>query len=124
MIVAQLYGYELFPSTLANVVVIDNSALVSASAGVVVLMELFSLPYLLGMYISKLLRWISAGLAFISGFFWLFVTFTNAHAQNSGLFSDTFVVTGGIFAALWSTVLLFIVGWVIAADSNFRHAST
>ncbi len=124
MLVTQLYGYEALPKVLSEFMASNDRSMVQVSAGMLILAELMTLPYLLGMYISRLLRYVSAGLAFGVSCFWLFVVFTNAHIQNSGLFSDTFVVPGGIAPALWAGMLFFVVAWVIAADSNFKHAST
>lgn len=124
MLVCQLYGFEDFSTDLSVVLPTTNPALIDVAAGLIVFAELFALPYLLGMYVSRLMRIMSALLAAGIGFFWLFTAFTNAHAANSALFSSTLIVPGGIWPALWSCVLVCAVAFTIAADSRFRHATS
>lgn len=123
MLLAQLYGYEAFAPLLAQLLGIElKVATVAASA--LVLIELLALPYLLSMYQSRVMRYVSASASlFISGF-WLFSALTSAHAANSGLFSDTLTVSGGLGAALWTLAVTVLVCTVLAADSKFRHATS
>lgn len=123
MLVAQLFHYEDFASVLAVVVSVNDASLLAILAGCIVLAELLALPYLLGMYVSRLMRVISALLGFGMAGFWLFTSFTNAHAGNIGMFSSTLELPGGLLAAVWSIVLFSLVCKVIFADSRFRHAT-
>ncbi|MES2875964.1 MAG: hypothetical protein V4678_00680 [Patescibacteria group bacterium] len=123
MLLAQLYGFEDFPATLGSVLPFNDQSLTAATAAGVIFLELLALPYLLGMYISKLMRIVSAAAAAVVSALWLMVCFTNSHALNSGLFSTTLEVPGGLLAALWSVVLFGLIAKVLAHDSRFRHTA-
>lgn len=121
MTLAQLYGYEDQPTIISTLMPFDDQPLSTVVAAMIVLAQLLSLPYLLGMYLSKLMRLFSAFVGLGVSAFWLFTALTNAHAQNAGLFSSTFELQGGITAALWTMALFACVTTVAAADSKFRH---
>jgi len=123
MLLAQLYGYEGFATVLSTVVSSNDARAHQTLAAFIVIAELMALPYLLRMYVSPLLRKLSACLALIACGFWLLSALTNAHAQNSGLFSDTISLPGGLIAAVWCLLLSGTIITVIAADSRFRHVS-
>jgi hypothetical protein len=124
MLVAQLFSYSNFDGTLADTLPINDLTMTTITAALIVLGELLSLPYLLGMYISPLMRVASALMGFLVAGFWLVLTLTNAHAANSGLFSTSFTLPGGIGAAGWSIVLFVAFIMVAFADSRFRHAAS
>jgi glucan phosphoethanolaminetransferase (alkaline phosphatase superfamily) len=124
MLLTQLYGYEDFSTVLSGLLSSNDMRAAVATAGLLVLAQLLSLPYLLGMYLSKLMRIMSASLSFVVACFWLFTMFTNAHAENSGVFSSVVILPGGIIAALWASLLFFLIAYTLLADSRFRHASS
>lgn len=124
MLVAQLYGYEDFATELGVLLPFSDLVLLDLTAAGIVTLELFALPYLLGMYLSPLMRLFSGIAAAAVGLYWLFVAFTNAHASNSALFASTLEVAGGIIPALWSMLLVGLVLTVITQDSRFRHATS
>jgi hypothetical protein len=124
MLVAQLYAFEEFAPILMQIMKVSEAGTSFLAAAMLVIAELFTLPYLLGMYTSRLFRYVSAGLAFVVSGYWLFSAFTNSHAVNAGLFSSALAVPGGILAAVWTAIVFFLVITVIAADSRFRHASS
>lgn len=124
MLVSQLFGYEDLASELSSIMAINDIRLLQVVAGVVVLLELLALPYLLGMYLSQLLRFLSAAAGFGVAGFWLLMSLTNAHIENSGIFASTIELPGGVLAALWSFLLFGLICRVIVADSKFRHAVT
>jgi hypothetical protein len=121
MLLSQLFSYEDFAAVLGGVLPFNDQPLATVGAAVIVIVELLSLPYLLGMYVSILMRIFSAGLAFVVSGFWLLTSLTNAHAANSALFSTTLELSGGLLAALWSAALFGIVTYVIFTDTRFRH---
>jgi len=121
MLVAQLFSYEDFPSVLNIVLPINEQPLIHLTAALAVIAELLALPYLLGMYLSKLTRGVSGLFAVLAASFWLIVSLTNAHAANSGLFSTTFELPGGLLAAIWTFVLFGTLATVVYADTKFRH---
>ncbi len=124
MLTAQLFSYENFDGTLADTLPFNSLTMTTVTAALIVLAELLSLPYLLGMFISPLMRVTSALMAFFVSTFWLVLTLTNAHASNSGLFSTSLTLPGGIFAAAWSIVLFVAFAMVAFDDGRFRHAAS
>ena len=122
MLLAQLYGYEDFAITLGAILPFNDNALLNVIAATVVIIELLALPYLLGMYLSKLMRVLCACFAASVSVFWLFASFTNSHASNSGLFSTTFELSGGILATAWSLLLFAGMVIVVKADTESANA--
>ena len=118
MLLAQLYGYEDFAVTLGGLLPINDAATLSVIAAIIVIVELLSLPYLLGMYVSKLMRIACGFLATSASLFWLFTSLTNAHANNSVLFSTALELPGGIFATAWSLAIFAGIVIVIKADTD------
>lgn len=121
MLVAQLFHYEDFASTLAVVLPTHNQQLTEITAAAIVLAELLALPYLSGMYLSTLMRFLSASLGATVSLFWLLIALTNAHATNSALLSTTIQLPGGLVAVVWALLLVGFYIVVAAADSRFRH---
>ena len=118
MLVAQLFSYEDFAVTLSALMPYSNNSLLTITAAAIVIAELMALPYLLGMYISTLMRIVSASLAVAVSAFWLFTSLTNAHASNSGFFSTTLEIPGGILPVALSLVLVVGAVLVIKADTK------
>ena len=118
LLFAQLFGYEDFAVTLGALMPFNDSALLNVTAGGIVIAELLALPYLLGMYLSPLMRAVSVVLAVGVSVFWMFTGFTNSHAGNSGLFSTTIDLQGGVLATLVSLVLFVGTVLVIRADTK------
>ena len=118
MLLAQLYGYEDLAVTLGAVLPFNQATTLSVIAAVIVIVELLSLPYLLGMYLSRLMRILCGAFAAGVSVLWLFTCFTNSHASNSGLFSTTLELSGGIIATAWSLLLFAAIVVVIKADTQ------
>lgn len=121
MSLTQLYGFEDQPTILGVLLPFNDQPLATAVAALIVLAQILALPYLLGMYISRLMRLLCALACGFVSLLWLLLAFTSAHAENSGLFSTTADVGGGILPALWSLVLFACFVRVALADSKFRH---
>lgn len=124
MLVAQLFGYEDFAIILSGVLPTNDTRELAIASGMIVMIELVALPYLLRMYISTLMRVLSAVCAFMVSGFWLLTMLTNAHAANSGMFASTLELPGGILAALWAATLFGLICVVTFTDSRFRHAGS
>lgn len=121
MLLSQLYGYEDFDIVVGTVTSFETLSDVMVASAAIVLAELIALPFLLGMYLSPLMRFVSAVLALGVSGFWLMVSLTNAHTSNIGLFSSVYEVPGGILPLLWSGLLFGLVAWLAVSDSKFRH---
>lgn len=122
MLLAQLFSYEDFAAILGGLMPYGDASLLKVTAAAIVIAELLALPYLLGMYLSPLMRLLSAVTAAGVSVFWLFTGFTNAHANNSGLFSTTLEIPGGIFATMLSLVLFAGMVLVIRSDTRIHSA--
>lgn len=117
MLLAQLFEYEDFIIILGSLLPFNDIVMTKIVAACLVLVELLAIPYLLGMYMSALMRFVSACFAGLVAVFWLFTSFTNAHAVNSGLFSTTLEIPGGILATAWS-LLLFCVTVILLYEES------
>jgi hypothetical protein len=106
MLLLQLFKFEDFASVLAVVLSYNDQALLTVTAALVVVVELFALPYLIGMAVSPLLRIVSGICAAGTALFWLISALTSSHADNSGLFGAGVAMPGGVLAVLWSLLLV------------------
>lgn len=118
MLLAQLYGYEAFANILRDVLPSHDATQATIAAGMIVIVELLSLPYLIEMRLSALMRRVSIVFGLAIGGFWLLMPLTSAHAENSGLFSDTLELPGGVLALLWSLVLVGCSSYVVYKNSR------
>jgi len=118
MLLTQLYSYEDFASVLTTILPFSDQPLSVISAALLVIVELFSLPYLLEMKLSRLMRVISQLFGLVVALFWLFTSLTSAHAANSALFSTTFDLPGGVLAVLWSMVLAVLTMYITYSNSR------
>ena len=124
MLLAQLYKYDDFASVLSIILPVNNQQTSTILAACIVFAELFSFPYLLGMYVSKLMRVVSAIFATSVISFWLISALTNAHASNSALLSTAVSLQGGVISLLWVVAMASSLVFVISEDSRFRHDSS
>lgn len=120
MLVAQLYSYENLASILSVVLPYGDQTLITVTAALIVIAELFTLPWLLGMKLSHLFRALSAVIGLAIGSFWLMVALTNAHAINSGLLGEKVVIPGGLLALGWALALLSCLLCVFFYDTRLR----
>ncbi len=118
MLVAQLYAYENFASILSTLLPYSDQTLITISAAVIVIGELFTLPWLLGMKLSRLFRAKSAIAAALIAAFWLLTALTNSHAINSGILGEKVAIPGGLLAFAWSSLLLSGVIYVLYNDTR------
>jgi len=124
MTLAQLFKYENQPIIMSTLMPFDDQPLSSIIAALIILAQVLGLPYLLGMYISRLMRILCAVSGTSASLFWLLTSLTNSHASNSGLFSSALDVPGGLIPAVWSMILFAGFSAVVFADSKFRHDSS
>lgn len=124
MAVTQLFSFEDYPTVLSAVLPINDQSLIFIASAKIVIVEVFALPFLLGMRLSKLMRAISALLGVAISLFWFFITLTNAHTSNSGLLGDTVSLPGGIVAVLWSSLLLGSIGYVLYWTVRERQSTS
>lgn len=120
MLVAQLYHFDDFDSVLAlSSPVMDNSEL-KILAGLIVIVELLALPYLLGMYLSKLMFVTSSVAAIIASMFWFMTALVSAHSSDTGMVGGVISVPGGLLAFTASLLLIAMVGATLFYDARAR----
>ena len=122
----QLFSFETFPAQLANIGVPGEWSYVVAIA--LVVLELLSLPYLLGMKLSRTMRHTSKIVCGMALFALTVLEFMGAMAGVSVLLGATFVLPGGAWSitlmlALW---MLFVWGvWgnnIVGGNQSKRGA--
>jgi hypothetical protein len=121
MLLAQLFEYEDFIVILGALLPVNDAASVKVIAALIIVTELLALPFLLNMYLSKLMRVLSAVMAMGVATFWLFTALTNAHANNSGMFSTTIELQGGLVAAMWALILFGTVAVLVRDETRSRN---
>lgn len=111
MVVAQLFSFEKFIPTIADYGLAGGHGTATLFASLIVISEVFALPFLLRMPLSPLMRWFSllCGL-FLAGL-WVGLAIVGASViglDNSGMLGTKVPIAGGapqIFVALTLGVL-------------------
>ncbi|MFI5212810.1 MAG: hypothetical protein ACHQTE_02520 [Candidatus Saccharimonadales bacterium] len=116
MAVAQLFTYEDFPAALSGYWLLGGQVSVHLVAALLVTFEVFTLPFLLRMRVSPLMRLMSLAFAWLAAAVWLVlslwvVTTTNA-LTNAGLLGATVRLTPGWWQVVFSVALLALVGFI------------
>lgn len=123
MVVGQLSSFETIPTLLEQFwpKTLGNGAIVLGALLVVV--EVMSLPYLLGMYVSPLMRVCSLLCASIVASYLLFASTYSMGAgvaKNSGIFGTHLSMHGGVLLVV-AVIFIALVGWysmLAYADQN------
>jgi hypothetical protein len=116
MLLSQLFGFESFHTILSAISASIDQRYNTVLAGWIVVLELIALPYLIGMPLSTLMRTFAILAGSMVSLFWLITQLTSAHTANSGLFSDTIVLQGGVIAVLYSLVVVILFTVVVVND--------
>jgi len=74
MAVAQLFTLDEFVELFFRFDLPVGTAIACALAPIIIASEIFALPFLLGMKVSPLFRWLSMALGWLVAFLWLFVS--------------------------------------------------
>jgi len=114
MLVAQLFTYEDFPAVLSGMWLPGGSKAATILAAVIVIVELFSLPFFLRMRVSLLMRFVSMIMGWLVVSMWLFITIwqnTTVNAiGNAGVLGATVRVPTG----WWTTLIFIALGTLVA----------
>lgn len=116
MLVGQLFTFEKFPSVIYDMwlpgVSRPQSVVVAA---LIVLGELFALPFLLRMRLSPAMRFLSMVAGWLTVLFWLFAVVwqnvTLTALGNAGLLGATVGLMVGWWTALLMTAVAILVAW-------------
>jgi hypothetical protein len=115
MAVAQLYSYEDFPATLAAMWLPGGESFAMVLAALLVIYEVFALPFLLGMRLSPAMRVISMVFGWLTVAWWLYITLwqnLSGHIiGNSGLLGATVPLPVGWWGVLFIVALGVLSAW-------------
>lgn len=118
MVVAQLFTFEDFPDVIANMWLPGGEGLASVIAAVIVIMEVFALPFLLGMRLSAAMRTASMVLGWMVIVTWTAISlWQNGSVNiigNAGILGDTVPLPVG-----WWSVFVFVAIGVLMAWANW-----
>jgi hypothetical protein len=116
MVIAQLYAFEDFiPLISINYFPSSSYGLASLVGCLIVLCEVFALPFLLRMALSPLMRWFSLVCSVAAPLLWLGLTFfaiiSNQFVDNYGLLGSKVHLHTGWVALVVATVLSMLALW-------------
>jgi hypothetical protein len=115
MAVAQLFTYETFANVLGDLWLPGGTTSSHIMAALIVIYEVFALPFLLSMRLSLAMRIVSMVSGWLVVAVWLFLSvWENAMAEtvgNSWLLGDTVHLPVGWWSVLWGIAVGILVGW-------------
>jgi hypothetical protein len=115
MVVGQLFSFEKFIPLIAGYWLPGGNGATTLMAGLIVVSEVFALPFLLRMPLSPLMRWFSLGCGLVAAVLWVIlgviaVVSDNA-MTNSGILGTKVTVPSGGAQLLWAVVLGVLAVW-------------
>lgn len=115
MAVGQLFSFEKFIPLIGGYWLPGGDTTATLLAGLIVIVEVFALPFLLRMPLSLLMRWLSLCCGVLAAALWLFlgvVAVTSADAMtNSGVLGMKIVIPYGWPQLIWAGLMLGLAGW-------------
>lgn len=115
MILAQLFTFENFPAVIATLWLPGGEVTAKALAAIVVIAEVFALPFLLSMRLSPLFRFVSMGLGWAVGILWfvlaLWENMMAGTISNTGILGATVPLPVGWWNVFFSLALGVLIGW-------------
>ncbi len=118
MAVAQLYTFESFLELLQGMELPVSAGVSVALGSIIVVREVFALPFLLRMSLSKAFRYVSMFLGWLTAALWLFIT-TWVVAANAPVETVGFLGTLVELIPGWWAVLISLAFGVLAAWSSW-----
>lgn len=115
MAVGQLFSFEKFIPLLESFGLPGGHGTATAIAGMIVVSEVFVLPFLLRMWVSPLLRVVSMILGWIVPLLWILLTVwlnvTATMAESVGIFGTKVALPVGWWAVCYAVALGILSGW-------------
>lgn len=115
MVVAQLFAFEDFIPQIKNYALPGGTGTASLVAGLIVMTEIFAVPFLLRMPLSTLMRWCSLVCAVVAASLWVMLSVwamaTDAAITNSALLGTKVTVPAGFIALATSLTLFVLAAW-------------
>lgn len=116
MAVAQLFAFEKFVPLVESFWLPGGKPIAYLVTAVIVISEVFALPYLLGMRLSVAMRWVSKAFAFVALGIWLFISIwlnvTVNAVSNIGLLGTKLSLPVGWWAVFLILALIILATWV------------
>lgn len=116
MAVAQLFTFEKFPDVVALMGLPGDILVADIRAALIVVFEVFALPFLLSMRLIPLMRVSSMIMGWIAAVAWLGVSIrlavTGVEIDNGGLLGATVALAPGIWMIVFSAVLVGAIAYV------------
>lgn len=115
MAVAQLFTFEDFPALIADFLLPSGSKMAPLIAALIVTFEIFAIPFLLGMALSPLMRWVSMVFGWLVVAMWVFISLwlnlTDTVATTAGFLGTTVKIPIGWWAVFFSLGLGVLMAW-------------
>ncbi len=114
-VLAQLYTFDDFLKLMDSFWLPGGEPLTHLLAGIIVVSEVFALPFLLSMNLSRLMRVVSMGLSWLVPIIWIKLSFwlvfaANA-ASNIGYLGTVVRLIPGWWSIFFSLALGILAGW-------------
>ena len=115
MVVGQLFSFEKFIPLIESFGLPGGHGTATAIAGIIVVSEVFALPFLLRMWVSPLLRSMSMVLGWVAPFAWIvlavWLNVTASAAGNVGIFGTKVVLPVGWWIVCYAVALAILSAW-------------
>lgn len=116
MAVAQLFAFEDFLPLLAQYNLPFGYGSATLAGCLIVLTEVFAIPFLLRMPLSSLMRWVSLVCSVLAPLFWvklaLWVFMNSLVLDNSGLLGTKVSIHSGVLPLAISLILFALSVWI------------
>lgn len=117
MAVAQLFRFEKFIPIIEAYQLPGGHTMAVMVAALIVVIEVFALPFLIRMRLSPLMRFCSMACGVLVGILWFLLMirplFGNATAQYAGLFGDRLDIPLGGWSVIFPLVLIIMAVWSV-----------
>jgi len=115
MVVAQLFTFDTFLTLLLSFNLPISDAMTYFLGAVLVVSEVFALPFLLRMPLSKAFRYFSMGCSWVASLIWIKLTFwvvlTEQAVDTVGFLGTVVGLMPGWWAIFVSVALAILAGW-------------
>lgn len=117
MAVGQLFGFEKFIPLLAEYSLLGNEGGALLAACLIVIAEVFALPFLLRMHLSPFMRWLSLLSGIVAAGAWLLLSVSALVAgdalANGGVLGVKVAIPAGVAQLAWTVGLCGLAGWSV-----------
>lgn len=117
MVVGQLFSFEKFIPLMADYWLPGGHATATLIACVIVVGEVFALPFLLRMPLSLLMRWFSLGCGLLAAGIWVILGIVaivgGGDVANSGVLGTKVTIPTGWAQLLWAFSLSILAVWSV-----------